>query len=329
MNEWHDEPTFPLLLGKHVTLLSSAASNGRKYQLHFQESSGTLTIYPIYPGVEFILGEYCGQFCRLEPLPTAKFLQINFCLDGQLSWEPARVGCACLGTGDLSVHMLDRSPFDLYFPTKFYRGITILMEPELFGRHMPQPLAQSGFRPKALADKFCSLPDPYILSAPDRLRAFFSLAEDIPGQQLSAYFQLKLQELLLFLFCLDGDGSHLPEEPLDKNIRMIREIQKLLTSNLRERHTIEALSRDFLMNTSTLKKTFKEVYGQPIAQYMKDYRMHYAANLLCQTRLTVREIAESVGYGSQSKFANAFKEVMELSPMEYRLRCQTAIKNTK
>ena len=39
------------------------------------------------------------------------------------------------------------------------------------------------------------------------------------------------------------------------------------------RVSFEELSKQYLMNTTTLKSVFKAVYGMPIASYMKEYRM--------------------------------------------------------
>ena len=62
------------------------------------------------------------------------------------------------------------------------------------------------------------------------------------------------------------------------------------------------------MNTSTLKSVFKAVYGMPVASYVKEYRMKEARRLLVQTEEPVALIAQKVGYGTQSKFTQAFKK---------------------
>ena len=82
--------------------------------------------------------------------------------------------------------------------------------------------------------------------------------------------------------------------------------------------TIEALSRKYLMNTTTLKRVFKEVYGETIAAHMKKHRMAAAAALLVQTQDDISAIALAVGYESQSKLTAAFKEYFGVLPKEYR-----------
>ena len=98
----------------------------------------------------------------------------------------------------------------------------------------------------------------------------------------------------------------------------MKQIHKRLISNLQERPTIEELAKEFLINTATLKSTFKGIYGQPIGTYMKEYRIRQAATLLRQTQATIAEIANKVGYENQSKFATAFRDVLKVAPAEYR-----------
>ena len=99
---------------------------------------------------------------------------------------------------------------------------------------------------------------------------------------------------------------------------IIRHIHDELTANLSERVTIEELSRKYLMNATTLKRVFKQVYGETIAAHIKKHRMEEAARLLTATQDDVAAIARAVGYESQSRFTAAFKETYGTLPTEYR-----------
>ena len=99
---------------------------------------------------------------------------------------------------------------------------------------------------------------------------------------------------------------------------LIKEIHQQLTEHLDQRFTIAELSKQYLINTSTLKEIFKAVYGQPIATYMKEYRVHQAMRLLRETDASIADIAEQVGYETQGKFSKAFKDVVQVLPTEYR-----------
>lgn len=107
----------------------------------------------------------------------------------------------------------------------------------------------------------------------------------------------------------------------EKQVQIIKEIHTLLTENMEKRYTIDELSRRYLLNTSTLKDSFKAVYGMPIATYMKQYRIHEASKMLKDTNLSIAEISAAVGYENQSKFTNAFKNVVGIPPTAYRKSC--------
>ena len=102
--------------------------------------------------------------------------------------------------------------------------------------------------------------------------------------------------------------------------QVVRHVHDELTANLAERVTIEELSRKYLMNTTTLKRCFKQVYGETIAAHMKKHRMEQAASLLLKTQNDIAAIAQAVGYESQSRFTAAFKETYGELPTEYRRR---------
>ena len=77
---------------------------------------------------------------------------------------------------------------------------------------------------------------------------------------------------------LVSGAPHLP--PLDQHdycgscpaeqLEVIRQVHRFLTEHLDSRITIEQLSRQFLMNPSTMKELFKEVYGSSIASDQTD-----------------------------------------------------------
>nr|WP_294495285.1 AraC family transcriptional regulator [uncultured Mediterraneibacter sp.] len=91
-----------------------------------------------------------------------------------------------------------------------------------------------------------------------------------------------------------------------------------MTEHPERRYTIESLSKEYLINTATLKRVFKSVYGMPVASYMKQYRMTKAAELLSESDASIASVARSVGYESQSKFSAAFKDIMKILPTDYR-----------
>ena len=101
-------------------------------------------------------------------------------------------------------------------------------------------------------------------------------------------------------------------------IALVHEVHEYLLQHLEEKITIDELSRQFHMNATTLKAVFKSVYGDSIASHMKAHRMEKAAALLAETGRSIAEVAQEVGYDSQSKFSSAFRERYGILPKDYR-----------
>ena len=84
--------------------------------------------------------------------------------------------------------------------------------------------------------------------------------------------------------------------------------------NINQR-TLEKISK---MSGTKLKNLFKEKYGQSITEYTQRKRMNVAETLLLNTELPIKEIAESVGYTSHSKFSIYYKRYKGKLPSQVR-----------
>ena len=84
------------------------------------------------------------------------------------------------------------------------------------------------------------------------------------------------------------------------------------------RVTAAQLGRELGVSTEQLRASVQQVYGKPLYQCIRAYKMRVAARLLGETDRTVLDIAGEFGYGNSSNFAAAFREVLGASPGEYR-----------
>lgn len=88
-------------------------------------------------------------------------------------------------------------------------------------------------------------------------------------------------------------------------------------------HPAETLSIDFLASRLGYAKyylsaLFKKETGSPIGEYIKYTRIERAKVLLASTNLRVEDIWETVGFSSRSVFGKAFRNVVGITPREYR-----------
>ena len=65
-------------------------------------------------------------------------------------------------------------------------------------------------------------------------------------------------------------------------------------------------------------KIFKKQQGQTIHQYLNDYRIKNAKELLAYSKLSVSNIATQVGFKSSLTFIRAFERTVNMTPSEYR-----------
>ena len=114
----------------------------------------------------------------------------------------------------------------------------------------------------------------------------------------------------------EAEVSHI--ENYDSTVQIVNEVHELLISDITKRYTIEELSAKFHINQTTLKTTFKTMFGQSIGGYMKEFRIKRAKDMLCHSDAPIAEIACAVGYENQSKFTAAFRDVTGMLPRDYR-----------
>lgn len=166
-------------------------------------------------------------------------------------------------------------------------------------------------------EKFCSHGSSATLMGNEKTEAIFSRFYEQPESLRQAYFMLKIMELFLYLSTVPLSKRNVDQYQTEQ-VEIARRVHDYVLENLEQRTTIQELSQRYLINPTTLKAVFKAVYGESLAAHMNEHRMEKAALLLTQTRDSIAEIAQAVGYESQSRFSVVFRETYEMSPLEYR-----------
>jgi AraC-like DNA-binding protein len=92
----------------------------------------------------------------------------------------------------------------------------------------------------------------------------------------------------------------------------------LIHENPARAWTIDALADEIALSRSAFYERFVRLIGQPPMQYLTQWRMQAAANLLRQSRAPIASIALDVGYESEAAFARAFKRLVGAPPASWR-----------
>lgn len=106
----------------------------------------------------------------------------------------------------------------------------------------------------------------------------------------------------------------------------IHEAISFIEQNFQNDITIEDIAHICNINRSYFGKIFKERLGRTPQEFLLNYRMVKATELLKLTQLSIGDIGKAVGYQNQLHFSRAFKNIYHISPREWRN--QNVIKKT-
>ncbi len=88
--------------------------------------------------------------------------------------------------------------------------------------------------------------------------------------------------------------------------------------------TLAELAHEVAGSRSRLAERFTHLLGYPPMQYLTQWRMQVAANLLTRSGAKVAAVAAEVGYESEAAFSRAFKRATGTSPGGWRTERQRA-----
>jgi AraC-like DNA-binding protein len=104
----------------------------------------------------------------------------------------------------------------------------------------------------------------------------------------------------------------------DINARRIAATLDYMRRHLNETLEIEVLSRVAGVSPSHFFHLFKRATGHAPVDYFIRIRMDRAGELLKWSTLTIKEIADVMGYSDAFYFSRVFKSVQGVAPREYR-----------
>ncbi|WP_199621400.1 helix-turn-helix domain-containing protein [Paenibacillus alkalitolerans] len=106
----------------------------------------------------------------------------------------------------------------------------------------------------------------------------------------------------------------------EKNDTIENVMQFIREHYMRSDLSLNYLADKFDVSVSHLSKMFKEFTSRNFIDYLMEIRIHKSKELLAETEVKIREVAESVGYTNVNSFVRIFKKMTGLTPGEYRER---------
>ncbi|WNZ22663.1 helix-turn-helix transcriptional regulator [Leptolyngbya sp. NK1-12] len=143
-----------------------------------------------------------------------------------------------------------------------------------------------------------------------------------PWQGIPKRLFLEGKALELLGFMVEWEQSIQGQETVQKLPTGIRErlhyARELLLQNLHEPLTLAELARRSQLNECTLKQGFKQEFGMTVFDYLLDYRLEQAREMLERGAMQVAEVMTAVGLKNRSYFAAAFRQKFGQNPKQYQ-----------
>lgn len=99
---------------------------------------------------------------------------------------------------------------------------------------------------------------------------------------------------------------------------VLADVEKEISERYAENLTLKEMSQKFFVNSAYLGQMFKKKHGISFREYLNNYRVEQAADLLLRTDKKIYEIAEEVGYHDLDYFINRFIAVKGCTPSRFR-----------
>ena len=149
----------------------------------------------------------------------------------------------------------------------------------------------------------------------------FAVTESATPRAGSEGMLTRLSELL-FIEVVRSHLASLPPETTGWLAGLRDEVIGRTLSTLHDRPahpwSLEDLAKEVGLSRSMLAERFHHYVGVPPMQYLARWRMQLAASLLSSTNVSLAEVAERIGYGSEAALSRAFKRLVGVAPSAWR-----------
>lgn len=128
-------------------------------------------------------------------------------------------------------------------------------------------------------------------------------------------------DLSYMLYHLNLQAPPHTKSPSGKELRdnkRIKEMLQFIQEHYAEGLSNTAIAGSIMVSTSECLRCFHNTIGTTPMQYVKQYRLQKAAELLLTTNHKISDIGIACGFQETSYFGKAFREIHHCTPSEYR-----------
>ncbi len=167
-----------------------------------------------------------------------------------------------------------------------------------------------------LEEKLMELPECFYCSNPQKMYDMFVEMIYLREQQNEMMFYSKMLSFFDFLF----RDVKLQKQAGDTYTEMIATAKKYIEKNFAEPLKLKDIAAKVHLSEIYFHNRFSQVVGVSPHQYLIHCRIENAKKLLWNTEISICDVAERCGFGSQQYLNKVFKKETGLTPAAYRKR---------
>ena len=132
--------------------------------------------------------------------------------------------------------------------------------------------------------------------------------------------RLKLSQILLMVYRSRKKTvlKEMPPTVQTAKHGKVHEVAEYLTLHCETGESLEELAEAFFISKSYLSRIFREVTGFSVNEYRNLARVRKAKELLANSKYSITEISEILGFESITYFERVFKKHSDVTPLKYR-----------
>lgn len=120
--------------------------------------------------------------------------------------------------------------------------------------------------------------------------------------------------------------EHMCGKRMSQYEKIVKDVKGIIEKRYNESITVNEIAESIYLSPYHTNSIFKQVTGKTIFDYLTEYRMEKAKELLKNPYSRIYLVADSVGYKNKSHFCLTFKKYAGITPSEYKSRALPGMK---
>ncbi len=143
---------------------------------------------------------------------------------------------------------------------------------------------------------------------------------ELEGFMRSVFLEGKAYEILVNHLKQYKDDQQEPEKRTilrQATVNRIEEAAKIIEEELATTDNVLTLAKRVRINQNTLQLGFQQLYKTSVNEYIRNFKIEKAKELIENSELNITEITYQIGINSRSYFSKLFKEKYGMTPKQY------------